>query len=53
MDAQRLRRIAQRCRELLGGARRPEVREQLQEWAKEAEAEAAGKELPARDARVS
>jgi hypothetical protein len=40
MNAERLRAIARRCRELLRVARQPEIKEQLREWEQEAEAEA-------------
>lgn len=40
MKIKRLRKIAERCRDLLRVARRPDVREQLREWVKEAESEA-------------
>lgn len=43
VKAKRLRKIAQRCRDLLRAARRPDVQEQLREWVKEAEADAGSK----------
>jgi len=44
MDAHNLRARAQRCWELLRLAVKPEVKEQLREWAEDFEAEAAAKE---------
>lgn len=44
MDARNLRARAQRCWELLRFAVKPEVKEQLREWAEDFEAEAAAKE---------
>ena len=44
VDAQNLRARAQRCWELLRLAVKPEVKEQLREWAKDFEAEAAAQE---------
>ena len=44
MDTHQLRARAQRCWELLRLAVKPEVKEQLREWAEDFEAEAAAKE---------
>jgi hypothetical protein len=44
MDAHNLRARAQQCWELLRFAVKPEVKEQLREWAEDFEAEAAAKE---------
>ena len=44
VDAHNLWALAQRCWELLRRAVKPEVKEQLREWAKDFEAEAAAKE---------
>ena len=40
MDAQDLRALAQRCRELLRVASAPEVKTQLRDWVEDFEAEA-------------
>lgn len=40
MDAERLKALAERCRELQRVAMQPEVRQQLREWEQDFEAEA-------------
>ena len=44
MDARTLRAMAQRCRELLRIAAKPEIRDQLRQWLDDFEAEARERE---------
>jgi hypothetical protein len=50
MDAERLKELAERCRELQRVAMHPEVQQQLREWEQDFEAEA---EAEAEKRRVS